>query len=84
MINSTRTSKLASTISIHMASTYSKGPTLTGETSLSMILVVLSYANVLLFSLVALSVDVLLLPVVSFLAGTMSGFIDDVSFLMTS
>ena len=67
-----------------MASTYSKGPTLTGETSLSMILVVLSYANVLLFSLVALSVDVLLLPVVSFLIGTMSGFIDDVSFFMTS
>ena len=49
MINSTKTSKDASAISIHRASTYSKGPTLTGETSLSMIRVVLSSDIVLLF-----------------------------------
>ena len=84
MINSTKTSKDASAISIHKASTYSRGPTLTGETSLSMIRVVLSFDIVLLFSLVALSVDVLLLSFVSLVTGTGPGLIADVSFLIIS
>ena len=84
MINSTKTSKDASAISIHKASTYSRGPTLTGETSLSMIRVVLSFDIVLLFTLVALSVDVLLLSFVSLATGTGPGLIADVSFLIIS
>ena len=84
MINSTKTSKDASAISIHKASTYSRGPTLTGDTSLSMIRVVLSFDIVLLFTLVALSVDVLLLSFVSLVTGTGPGLIADVSFLIIS
>ena len=84
MISSTKTSKLASTINIHSASIYSNGPTLIGETSLSINLYVLSSDVVTLFSLVALSLDVVLLPVVSLATGSRSGFIDDVSFLMIS